>query len=49
MELGKIQRQRDRLGAKYAAEVDELRGALTGAERRLAEAEGRPTQKFHWP
>nr|CDS29247.1 Rootletin [Hymenolepis microstoma] len=38
-ELGKIQRQRDRLGAKYTAEVEELRANLAAAERRLAEAE----------
>ncbi|VDO05678.1 unnamed protein product [Rodentolepis nana] len=38
-ELGKIQRQRDRLGAKYASEVEELRATLAAAERRLAEAE----------
>ncbi|CDS36972.1 Rootletin [Echinococcus multilocularis] len=38
-ELSKIQRQRDRLGAKYTAEVEELRANLATAERRLAEAE----------
>ncbi|VDM17198.1 unnamed protein product [Hydatigera taeniaeformis] len=38
-ELGKIQRQRDRLGAKYTAEVEELRVNLATAERRLVEAE----------
>ncbi|KAL5103761.1 Rootletin [Taenia crassiceps] len=38
-ELSKIQRQRDRLGAKYTAEVEELRVNLATAERRLAEAE----------
>ncbi|KAL5965893.1 Rootletin [Taenia solium] len=38
-ELSKIQRQRDRLGAKYTAEVEELRVSLATAERRLAEAE----------
>lgn len=40
-ELSKIQRQRDRLGAKYTAEVEELRVNLATAERRLAEAEGK--------
>lgn len=47
VELGKIQRQRDRLGAKYTAEVEELRVALAAAERRLAEAEGKTTKQLN--
>ena len=39
-ELNKIQRQRDRLSAKYTAEVEELRANLTAAEHKVAEAEG---------
>ncbi len=34
-----MQRQRDRLGARHASEVEQLREALGGAERRLADAE----------
>ncbi|VDD74696.1 unnamed protein product [Mesocestoides corti] len=43
-ELNKIQRQRDRLGAKYTAEIEELRGALAASERRLGEAEDAAVQ-----